>query len=113
MKKKRTTENGILPSTAPFLSFVGTGKLTNMPMIQQYVGTISMEFIGDRDRVRANAFPVPEPVRVRGDRHEYRTAGAATAGYDRIPRNNQGGRRSMKKNFLVMTLAGSLESLFA
>ncbi len=82
MKKKRTPETGIRYSTAPFLSFVGTGKLTKMLGIQQYVGTISAELIGDVDRVPANASPAPERVRVRGDRHEYRTDGAATAGYD-------------------------------
>jgi hypothetical protein len=105
MKKKRTAETGIRHSTAPFLSFVGTGKLTKMCGIEQYVGTISIGLIGVGDRVRANASPAPEPVRVRGDRHEYRTAGAATAGYDRIPRNSPADRRSTKKNFLVMTLA--------
>jgi hypothetical protein len=82
MKKKRTPEAGIRHSTAPFLSFVGAGRLTKMRGIQQYVGTISVELIGDGDRVPANAFPGPELVPVRGDRREYRTDAAVTAGCD-------------------------------
>jgi hypothetical protein len=50
--------------------------------IPQYVGTISVELIGDGDRVPANVSPAPELVQVRGDSHEYRTGGAANAGYD-------------------------------
>jgi hypothetical protein len=82
MKKKRTPETGNRHAAAPFLSFVGTGKLTKMRGIPQYVGTISVKLIGDGDRAPANASPAPELVQLRGDRHEYRTDGAVTAGCD-------------------------------
>ena len=55
--------------------------------------------------VRASASPAAEPFLARDDKPDNRTAAGAIAGCDQTLHSIPGGRRSMKKNFVAMTLA--------
>src|SRR4029453_13950126 len=69
-------------------------------------------FIAGRAAALASAAPAPEPVPGHGDTSGNRTAAVATFGCAGTPRNIQADRRSMKKNFVGMTLAPFTVAVF-
>jgi hypothetical protein len=87
-------------------------KLTKPRATMQYVGTKSQRFIAGWDCAPTNASPAPKRVPEHDDRHRNRSVAAATAACVGIPHINPDDHRSMKKNFLVMTLAPAMLSAF-
>jgi hypothetical protein len=75
-------------------------------------GLYEGKFIAGWDGAPTNASPAPKLVPEHGDMHGNRSAATATAGFVGIPRSTPGDRRSMKKNFLVMTLAPPRTAVF-
>jgi len=87
-------------------------KLKQLCGIINISGLNPIEFIAGGGGAPTNASPAPELVQEPGDRHRNRSAAAATAGCVEILRINLDDRRSMKKNFLLMTLAPPTTPIF-
>jgi len=87
-------------------------KLKQLCGIINISGLNPIEFIAGGGGAPTNVSPSPELVQELGDMHGNRSAAAATADCVGILRITQGDRRSMKKNFLLMTLAPPIASTF-